>query len=188
MNKTDYYQILNLQRETTAEEIKRAYKRLALRYHPDRNPEDKDAEEKFKLISEAYAVLGDPRKRTAYDHYGSAGFRKGHSSDDLYNDKSGFFNGRADPFFFGGGCRRWARKWRRCSVYHDSPGSAGRHAIDITCDEALSGTERLIRVRTQQGDGLYRLTIPAGIKDGTTLTVKSTDHRSINVHIHITVR
>lgn len=182
MKQTDYYQILALERNTSDEEIKRAYRRLAFQYHPDQNPMDEEAEEKFKAISEAYTVLGDPERRRVYDQYGYTGFKKQYASDDL----SHF--GRGNPFFFGRGCGRWARNWSKCSVNHDSTDNARIYTIDITSDEALSGTERMIRAKTQFDDALYRLTIPAGIKNGTTLTLKSEDHLFTNLQIQVNVR
>jgi len=188
MKRTDYYQILDLTRDTTEEEIKKAYRRLAFQYHPDQNPMDKEAEEKFKEISEAYTVLGDPGRRRVYDQYGYTGFKKHYASDDFSYAGSGFYSGRRNPFFFGGGCRKWARNWQRCSVNHDSTNNNWIYTIDITRAEALSGTERIIRAKTKESDGLYRLTIPAGIKSGTTLTLESKDNRSINLHVRVNVR
>src|SRR5688572_11152904 len=75
MTSQDYYAVLGLQRSVTSEEIKKAYRRLALQYHPDRNPNDKVAEEKFKEASEAYQVLSDPEKRQLYDRYGAEGLK-----------------------------------------------------------------------------------------------------------------
>ncbi len=184
MKKRDYYQILNLPRNASNEAIKKSYKKLAFLYHPDQNRVDEQAEEKFKEISEAYAVLGDPERRRMYNQYGYTGF----AADDLFYSHSGFYSGRGNPFFFGGGCKRWASNWRRCSVNHDSTHNNWIYTIDITRDEALSGTERIIRARTRESDALYRLTIPAGIKSGTTLTLKTKDNLSVNLHVQVNVR
>ena len=193
MKETDYYHILALKRDTTEEEIKRAYRRLAFQYHPDQNPMDEEAEEKFKEVSEAYTVLGDPEKRRVYDHYGYAGFRKHYASDDVFNGTSGFYRGRGNPFFFGRGCRKWAGAWRKCSTGHSNPhngktGEATVYSIDITHEEAVHGGERLIRARTEWNDVLFRLTIPAGIKNGTTITLKGENQASPNLHIKVNVK
>jgi DnaJ-class molecular chaperone len=182
MKKTDYYHVLALERNTSDEEIKKAYRRLAFQYHPDQNPLDEEAEEKFKEISEAYTVLGNPERRRVYDQYGYTGFKKHYDSDDLS------YFGRRNPFFFGRGCRRWARNWSKCSVNHDSADNARIYTIDITPEEALSGTERMIRAKTQWDDALYRLTIPAGIKNGTTIRLKNENHASPDLHIQVHVK
>ncbi len=103
MAQKDYYQILGVPRNATLEEIKKAYRRLALKYHPDRNPGNKEAEEKFKEISEAYSVLSDPEKRAIYDAYGYEGLKqaghKGYETEDI----SDIFKRFSDIFeeFFG---------------------------------------------------------------------------------------
>ena len=74
MEKRDYYEVLGLDRGATEEEVKKAYRRQAVKYHPDKNPGDKSAEERFKEATEAYEVLKDPRKRQAYDQFGHAAF------------------------------------------------------------------------------------------------------------------
>ncbi len=90
MSKKDYYVVLEVERTASIDEIKKAYRKKAMQYHPDKNPGDKEAEEKFKEVAEAYAILGDEQKRARYDRYGHAGEQMG-----------GF--GGADPFGFGGG-------------------------------------------------------------------------------------
>jgi len=115
MVKKDYYEILCISRNASQEEIKKAYRQAALKYHPDRNRGNKEAEEKFKEASEAYEVLSDPRKRDVYDQYGHAGLQSsgfsGFSFDDLATDIFGSFS---DIFydFFGFGLRGGARHTR----------------------------------------------------------------------------
>ena len=77
MAKRDYYEILGVEKGSSADELKKAYRKLALKYHPDKNPDDKDAEEKFKELGEAYEVLMDDQKRAAYDRYGHRAFSQG---------------------------------------------------------------------------------------------------------------
>src|SRR5215471_5919191 len=98
MTKRDYYEVLGIQKGASEEEIKKAYRKMALKFHPDKNPGDKTAEEAFKEVGEAYEVLNDAQKRAAYDQYGHAAFDR----------RSGFGRGFHDPFevfreVFGGG-------------------------------------------------------------------------------------
>ena len=90
--KKDYYELLGVGRTAGEEEIKKAYRKLALKYHPDRNPGDKQAEEKFKEISEAYAVLSDTEKRKLYDQYGHIGVDGKYSTEDIFKGASGNFD------------------------------------------------------------------------------------------------
>ena len=180
MRKNDYYQILNLNRETTDEEIKRSYRLLALQYHPDRNPMDKEAEEKFKEISEAYSILGDADKRKEYDYYGHTGFRKRYSSEDISHFRSGYGHMRMNPFFGRGmGCRKRARFWKS-AVYR----------INITPEESVHGTEKMVIARTRWGEKSYRFTIPAGTPDGTNVKLSFNDEDSSdhNIYIQINVK
>jgi len=108
---SDYYKTLGLAQGASKEEIKKAYKKLAIKYHPDRNKDDKKAEQKFKEVSEAYAVLSDPKKKQQYDTYGASGFQGRYSQEDIFSnfdfsnifDEMGFGGGRSRGNPFGGG-------------------------------------------------------------------------------------
>ena len=138
MAKRDYYDILGVSRSATEEEVKKSYRRLALKYHPDRNPDDPEAEEKFKEAAEAYEVLHDAEKRGLYDRYGheglqSSGFRGFQGFDDIFANFGGIF----EEFFGGGrrsgGGRRGARA-----------GADLRYDLQIPFEEAVFGTEKLL--------------------------------------------
>src|SRR5512142_2887516 len=84
MAQTDYYKSLGLEKGATADEKKKAYRKLAVQYHPDKNPGDKTAEDRFKEINEAYAVLSDPQKKAQYDQFGASGFHQRFSQEDIF--------------------------------------------------------------------------------------------------------
>jgi molecular chaperone DnaJ len=133
MTKKDYYETLGIDRNASKEEIKKAYKRLAKKYHPDLNREDPDAANKFKEINEAAAVLGDDQKRAHYDRFGTAGgFEGAHSGFDFSDFGFGGDFGFSDIFesFFGGGNRRSTRPRR---------GDDLRFDITITLEQAAKG-------------------------------------------------
>lgn len=149
----DYYELLGVSRHATTDEIKSAYRQLALKYHPDRNPGDRQAEELFKRISEAYQVLSDPEKRQMFDLYGEAGlagFDLGGFSgfDDLFRGFGDIFE---DFFSFGRRRRRGPQP---------QPGADLRHRVTMTLEEVLSGLETEIKVTRRvscgkcQGSGL----------------------------------
>ena len=101
MAQADYYKILGIEKSASADEIKKAFRTLAVKYHPDRNQGDKQAEEKFKEINEAYAVLSDPDKKQQYDTFGSSGFHQQYSQEDIFR---GFdFGGTFRDMGMGGG-------------------------------------------------------------------------------------
>ncbi len=121
--KRDYYEVLGVARAATEQEIKSAYRKLALQFHPDRNPNNPDAEEKFKECSEAYAILADGEKRAVYDRFGHAGVgggggAQGFDATDL-GDIFGDFFGLGD--IFGGGTRKRSRTQRGADLREDSP-------------------------------------------------------------------
>jgi molecular chaperone DnaJ len=142
MTKRDYYEILGIARNASAEEIKKSYRQLALKYHPDRNPGDSECEEKFKEASEAYEVLRDPEKRGLYDRFGHEGLRNsGFSGFTGFDDIFASFGDIFEDFFgFGGfgGRRRNRSSARR--------GADLRFDMSITLHDAAFGIERNIEV------------------------------------------
>jgi molecular chaperone DnaJ len=145
--KRDYYEVLGVTRTVTETELKSAYRKLALQYHPDRNPNNPDAEEKFKEVSEAYAVLADSEKRAVYDRYGHAGLggaaSQGPGFDPSvfqdFSDIFGEFFGFGD--MFGGGGRRRSRAQRGADLRED---------LTLEFDEAVFGTEKQVKVRRHE--------------------------------------
>jgi len=134
--KRDYYEILGVNRDASAEELKRAFRRLAMQVHPDRNPDDPQAAERFKECSEAYEVLSDPEKRRSYDMFGHAGVGQGAGA---YTGFEGFGFGDIFDTFFGGGFG--ARGGRRAARGDDL-----RFDLTITFEEAFTGVEKEIEV------------------------------------------
>lgn len=137
--KTDYYELLGVTRNASEDEIKKAYRKLALQYHPDRNPGDKQAEEKFKQVSEAYSVLSDAQKRSQYDQFGHAAFGDGGPFAGGFDFSSGFEDIFGDIFgeFFGsGGSRRRGR----------GRGEDLRYNLTLKFEEAVAGTEKKIKI------------------------------------------
>lgn len=155
MLKKDFYEVLGVARTASQDEIKKAYRQMALKYHPDRNPGNKDAEEKFKEAAEAYEVLGDPEKRQRYNQFGHEGLRGTnyhdfHDINDIFNTFgdifSGGFGGSIFDEVFGGG----QRSRRRSSGQHGQPGSDLRVRLSLTLEEIASGVEKKIKVKRQK--------------------------------------
>lgn len=142
-SKRDYYEILEVQRGASADDIKRAYRRLARKHHPDVNHSNKEAEEAFKEINEAYEVLSDPEKRRLYDEYGHQGVNGRFAGEGFGSDVFGDWGGFGNIFdvFFGGAGR--SGSGRRAA------GEAGndlRYDLEISLEEAASGVERDLRL------------------------------------------
>lgn len=152
MSKRDYYEVLGVERSASAEEIKKAYRKMAVKYHPDKNPGDHEAEENFKEVGEAYEALSDPQKRAAYDQYGHAAFDRTRGGGFGRGGGGGGFH---DPFeifrevFSGGGGGG--------SIFEDLFGGGGRsdptgpqrgsdlrYDMEITFEEAVRGAEKEI--------------------------------------------
>jgi molecular chaperone DnaJ len=147
--KRDYYEVLSVTRTATEEEVKRSYRKLAVKYHPDKNPDDPHAEEKFKELGEAYDVLMDADKRAAYDRFGHAAFSQGmggraggfHDPFDIFREVFGGGGGGGGIFetFFGGGATTDREGRQR--------GSDLRYDMQITLEEAAFGVDKEIEVR-----------------------------------------
>jgi molecular chaperone DnaJ len=138
MAKKDYYQILELSRNATEAEIKKAYRRMAMKFHPDRNPDDETAEAKFKEAKEAYEILADSQKRAAYDQFGHAGV-DGSSGGGFRGGSGGFSDIFGDVFndIFGGGGAGGGQSFRGADL---------RYRLDLTLEEAVAGTTTQIRI------------------------------------------
>jgi molecular chaperone DnaJ len=149
VSKRDYYEVLGVGRDAGEQDIKGAYRKLALKHHPDRNPGDPEAEEKFKEASEAYSVLSDPQKRATYDRFGHAGLQgaggPGGFNPDVFQDFGdilGDFFGFGD--LFGGGGRRRNRAQRGEDVRFD---------LEMSFEEAVSGLQAEIQVPRMEACG-----------------------------------
>ena len=145
MNKTDYYKILGVEKAATTDEIKVAYRKLAMKYHPDRNPDNKTAEDKFKEATEAYEVLGDTQRRSQYDQFGHAGMNNGMGGgshghpgsmnmDDIFENFGDIFGS-----MFGGGAKRSRKKGPQPQA-----GLSLTKEIEITLKDAFLGTKKEI--------------------------------------------
>jgi len=159
MSKRDYYEILGLGKSASKDEIKKAYRKLALQYHPDRNPDDKEAEENFKEAAEAYEVLSNDEKRAKYDRFGHAGMRGGqdyhsyNNAEDIFSHFSDIFGGAFggsgggggsifDDFFGGTGGTR-----RSQSRGTGTPGADMRITLKLTLEEIAKGTTKKVKIK-----------------------------------------
>ncbi|QBY03504.1 molecular chaperone DnaJ [Thalassotalea sp. HSM 43] len=169
MSKRDYYEVLEVAKDAGEREIKKAYKRLAMKYHPDRTKGDKDKEEQFKVIKEAYEVLNDSQKRAAYDQYGHAAFEQGGMGGGGFGGGADFGDIFGDVFgdIFGGG------RGGRGGQSRARRGSDLRYNLDMTLEEAVRGKTVELKVPTyvncEPCDG-------SGAKKGSSATTCQTCH------------
>ena len=173
--KRDYYEVLGVSKNASDDEIKKAYRKLAVKYHPDRNPGNKEAEEKFKEVNEAHEVLSDKQKRARYDQFGHAGVNGGAAGFDgnpFGGSAQGFnFNGQTFNFDFGGGglddlfsnlfgFGGASRRPRRGADYQTS--------VTISFEDAIFGTT----VKVNDEGKELKVKIPAGIDDGMSIRLR----------------
>ncbi len=189
----EYYKVLGVAKGASAEEIKKAFRKLALKYHPDRNKGDKEAEDKFKEINEAYAVLSDPKKKQEYDTYGSSGFKQRYSQEDIFkgSDINDILRGMGlggDVFsqFFGGGARG-GRGGFRTYTYSGGPGAGGFggfqqpygdmggapargtdlvYELPVSLEDVFHGGEKMVSYRVGERNERISVKVPPGIESG----------------------
>src|SRR6476620_8902152 len=149
MAKRDYYEILGLNKSASSDEIKKAYRKVAMQHHPDRNPGDKAAEEKFKEAAEAYEVLSDGDKRSQYDRFGHAGLSgngrgfggHGMNMEDIFSQFGDIFGDDIFGSFFGGGGRQPSSRGRGIR------GSNLRIKIKLNYEEIAKGASKTVKVK-----------------------------------------
>ena len=203
MDYQDYYKVLGVSRDASAEEIRKAYRKLAMKYHPDRNPDDKQAEERFKEINEAYQVLNDPQKRAHYDRLGSAYSswqRRGAPSGGFdwsqwaggapggtrveYGDLNDLFGGEGGGLFseffrtiFGGGGMGSAS-----STSRGSPGF--QQQVEINLEDAFNGSTLQIQTEGKR----KQVKIPPGVRTGSKVRVAGAGPNGLDLYLIVQVK
>ena len=174
--KKDYYEVLGIDKNAGADQIKKAYRKKAIEYHPDKNPGDKDAEEKFKLAAEAYEVLSDPNKKARYDQYGHAAFENGGfgggggmNMDDIFSQFGDIFGSAFGGGFSGFGGFGGGSGQRRMK------GSNLRIKVKLTLEEIANGVEKKIKVKRKvQANGVSFKTCPTCNGAGQVMKITNT--------------
>ena len=191
---TDYYKILGVDKKASAEDIKKAYRKLALKYHPDKNPGNKEAEEKFKRMSEAYAVLSDPEKREQYDNFGSDNFKQHYSQEDIFRNFD--INQILRDLGFGG---QGGRAGRRTHTYQQAGGDPfadlfggaqfrqmpqkgqdAEYNLAVTIEESVLGAEKKLSLNKGGKVDEINIKIPQGISAGKKLRLAGKGLPGIN--------
>ena len=182
MSESDYYKILGVNKTASDEEIKKAYRKLAMKYHPDHTKGDKNAEEKFKKISEAYAVLSDKEKRQQYDQFGSTGFHQRFTQEDIFKGfdfsdvfrefgfgGTNFFKGRGGGtrFSFGSDSPFGAHAGQQSQV----KGSDLVYELAVTLQEVATGTSKTVSFQREGRSEKMTVKIPKGMVNGKKLRI-----------------
>src|SRR5688572_24172295 len=201
MDYKDYYKILGVERNASEEDIRKAYRKLAMQYHPDRNPNDKQAEERFKEINEAYQVLNDAKKRAHYDRLGSEYSnwqRRGAPGDFNWDEYGGFPGGVRVEYgdlddLFGGGAGGFSDFFR--TIFGQDAGTGTRtrtrqqpqgyqQELEITLDEAYQGTTRVFESNGRQ----KQVRIPAGVRTGSKVRVAGVGPNGLDLYLIVDVK
>jgi len=189
----DLYKILEVSRDASPEEIKKSYRRLAKELHPDRNPDDKEAEERFKDVSSAYAVVSDAEKRKLYDQFGEMGLREGFDPEayQAATQGAGGYGGFDFGDIFGGGARGrggggpqghvdfnledlFGGRGPGRGAYVRAPqkGADLRSEVSVDFREAVLGCQRELSLRSSEGERTLKVRIPAGVRNGGTIRLR----------------
>ena len=182
MAETDYYKMLGVKKTASETEIKKAYRKLAMKYHPDHSKGDKSAEETFKKISEAYAVLSDKEKRKQYDTFGSAGFQQRYSQEDIF--KGSDFESILSELFGGSGRFGGGGKGMRFSFDGGGPfggyqrkqqaqpkGSDLEYELALTLEDVAAGTQKIVSFQHKGRNEKITVKIPKGMISGKKLRI-----------------
>ncbi|MGE4132884.1 MAG: DnaJ C-terminal domain-containing protein [Bdellovibrionales bacterium] len=195
MAKKDYYSVLGVGRQASPDELKKAFRKLAMKFHPDKNPGDRTAEERFKEVNEAYDVLSDPQKKQMYDQFGHSAFQAGgpgagqgpfRGNFEGFSGGPGGFQGfdprQGENFqdmfsdFFGDFFAGGAAPGRKGGFRQDSRGADLRYTMSITLEEAATGCEKRINFVRHRGGkedhAKLSITVPAGVKPGQRLKLR----------------
>jgi curved DNA-binding protein len=199
MDYKDYYKVLGVERKASADDIRKAYRKLAMQHHPDKNPGDKKSEEKFKEINEAYQVLSDEQKRARYDQLGSAysNFRTGGGRpgdfqwDDWFQQQGGGqrSHGNAEDPFAGGGFSDFFK-----AIFGEAMRSSARNQaaqqqqgyqqeVDISFQEAYEGTARQLQTNGRK----LQVRIPAGVKTGSKVRVAGAGPEGLDLYLIVNI-
>lgn len=184
---SDYYTVLGLEKNSSADQVKKAYRKLALKYHPDKNPDDKKAEERFKEISEAYAVLSDPEKKKQYDQFGDAAFHQRFSQEDIFRNAD--FGDIFREFGFGGGDDIFSQIFggrgghQGCGGHHQPRPRKGQDylmRVTIPFRQSILGGERRVDLDHNGQNEQLQVRIPAGVEAGQKLRISGKGGASPN--------